>query len=1378
MPPVRPVTDQELTALRNGQPPVPRNVRFKPLRLGLLGMWQYQDQEFIFHDGRLILSGRNGSGKTKVLEVTSPFLFDANLSAHRLDPFGSKARPMRENLLYGGRSPQIGYVWCEYGRLTEEGEQIYLTVGAGMKAWDGQKGAPDSWYFVTPRRVGVDFNLHANGYQHSEADLIQVLGADAVFSIAEHYRTQVADLLFGISLPRLNSLVDLLLILRRPKLSENLNVERLAAILSEGLPPIGADQIDKLAKGFDDLADDQEQLDKLVDARVAVERFLEVYGTYAKKTARHLAGKLLAAQNSHRRAIGDRKKSEANKERVEASVRRLKSEIEVGRVEKLKIEERVRVAEAKPEAANSRELAQLWEQVEQSRKVSEEAWARRERAQEEFETVQRELESAEQEVEDARRAFDEITTQAEHAADRCGLGPDYASMAAQWTKNHDSIRNALAMAITGRQAAINRMRDLLDACVRTQHVVDQAQAKHDDLTLSYDQARAEVASCEDELDRQSQALVAAIEAWVHDSRECQIDDQAREALLDAVEDAANRGDQTLARLVDHHLDVASTRLRNEHARLNAVREQLTSAREAMLIEREEIAQRAYPTRPQAPMPRRPQDDMSVPGSPLWKLVDFVADLSADSRDALEGALLGAGVLDAWITPDGAILDPNTMETFVVPGSGSAHSRTLHDVLVPIDDGDVSESAVRQALACIGYADGEEDHEQPWISARGAWAIGPLRGFTEGHRASYIGEYAREEARSRELAEADERLADLDQALLNTAAELATSDERLLGLDFGRAGRPVDQMVRTAATALDAALERSQERFDALDIAKEVLKDAEQHHTGELSVMQGYADGNQLPTSRDELGRLGNDLVEFGQSLADVAVHAFSLGTRLADTDAVRSRIARQGHEVATAGDHARRVGDHLARLEARYEAKKTLFGAPAQQWLAELEQTTKLLRETDERLNQLQRSLDDAGPALGEARSGVRVAEDALERMWAELEGAASDLERARRRGLLRLMIVLDDVDTGTEDPVARSLADAKRIAEEYGAEDITGEARDKARNLVDDRYHDLQRDIGGVLWRPWGENDGDLFIVRITFRDVDHEVPHLLELLTGEIDTRRAFIEDRERDLFADVLLGSVGEHLRQRRREAKRLVDNMNKQLDRHPTASEVKMQLEWRTIDEATPDMRRALDLLDSGSTHFLDEAGRKALIEFLSARVAEVRAERRHGDWKEDLKRALDYRTWHTFELQVKTPDKPRWTTLNEDLHRKGSGGEKAVMLQLPLFAAAAAHYEGTARTAPRPVYLDEAFAGVDVAMRASCMGLLAELDLDFVMASHDETGFHSTVPGVATYQLFRDPQVEGVLTTLILWDGRRPHRLDDPALRRNTVPPVLDFGQDA
>ena len=59
--------------------PAPCSERWKPLRAGLVDMFYYDAEEFWFHDGRLLLRGNNGTGKSKVLALTLPFLLDGEL---------------------------------------------------------------------------------------------------------------------------------------------------------------------------------------------------------------------------------------------------------------------------------------------------------------------------------------------------------------------------------------------------------------------------------------------------------------------------------------------------------------------------------------------------------------------------------------------------------------------------------------------------------------------------------------------------------------------------------------------------------------------------------------------------------------------------------------------------------------------------------------------------------------------------------------------------------------------------------------------------------------------------------------------------------------------------------------------------------------------------------------------------------------------------------------------------------------------------------------------------------------------------------------------------------------------------------------------------
>ena len=122
-------------------------------------------------------------------------------------------------------------------------------------------------------------------------------------------------------------------------------------------------------------------------------------------------------------------------------------------------------------------------------------------------------------------------------------------------------------------------------------------------------------------------------------------------------------------------------------------------------------------------------------------------------------------------------------------------------------------------------------------------------------------------------------------------------------------------------------------------------------------------------------------------------------------------------------------------------------------------------------------------------------------------------------------------------------------------------------------------------------------------------------------------------------------------------------------------------------------------------------------------------------------------------------------------RRAASGERALGLTVPLFAAVSSYYTQSGYAhAPRLVLLDEAFAGIDDAARAHCMGLINEFDLDFVITSEREWACYAELPGVAICQLQRREGINAVHVSRWTWDGRARHQDDDPDRR---FPPSPD-----
>ena len=155
-------------------------------------------------------------------------------------------------------------------------------------------------------------------------------------------------------------------------------------------------------------------------------------------------------------------------------------------------------------------------------------------------------------------------------------------------------------------------------------------------------------------------------------------------------------------------------------------------------------------------------------------------------------------------------------------------------------------------------------------------------------------------------------------------------------------------------------------------------------------------------------------------------------------------------------------------------------------------------------------------------------------------------------------------------------------------------------------------------------------------------------------------------------------------------------------------------------------------------------------WLRERVAEAR-EGEDGPLQDRLARSFDYRAWHRVEVQLCPPESTAWERFNSK-RAVLSEGERAALLHLPLFAAVATAYDNARPGAPRIFALDEAFERIDDGMRAEAFRVIADLDLDVLMANYSMMPTYDTVSGIAINIMSMVLDTEGVGIIEMIWDG--------------------------
>jgi uncharacterized protein (TIGR02680 family) len=565
-----------------------------------------------------------------------------------------------------------------------------------------------------------------------------------------------------------------------------------------------------------------------------------------------------------------------------------------------------------------------------------------------------------------------------------------------------------------------------------------------------------------------------------------------------------------------------------------------------------------------------------------------------------------------------------------------------------------------------------------------------------------------------------------------------------------AAAPPDEPVRsalaqtlTAARAVAAlrvrvieAEARVAERRRALDAAVTARDDA----AADLGIAAWVADLRALETAiggyRQALAALWPTIRNHGVACTQAA------------------RTAEDAAEAATAEEHHAAV-----LLEARTKAQAAAAERDTLQRSigAAVEEILQRLADARSARAATQAELESTRAAHGKTaiREAVAQEKSEAERRTLDDDAGRRDAAVAALRTLAAARF-LDVAQTGVEtgDPAGWSVTRAVEVARGVEAALAGVDADDAAWQRVQKDIHaSVQRLTEALLpygYQPAMTVEDALFVVTVPFRGRECTMTELREALGDEVTTRQMLLDAREREILENHLIGEVSAHLHERLRAAETLVREMNEELRTRRTSTGMTLRFVWEPLDDGPPGLLDArARLLRTGATW--SPAERQALGAFLQERVRAVRTANDTGTWQEHLALAFDYRTWHQF--CVERQQDGVWRRLTRRTHGTGSGGEKAIALTIPQFAAAAAHYRTADPLAPRLILLDEAFVGIDKSMRAQCMGLLRAFDLDFVMTSEQEWGCYATLPGVAIYQLSTRPGIDAVGVTRWIWNGR-------------------------
>ncbi|AYJ49716.1 TIGR02680 family protein [Rhodococcus sp. P1Y] len=1347
--------------------------RFRPTRAGIINLWDYRDQEFSFADGRLVLRGPNGSGKTKALEVLFPFVLDGRIEPRRLNPFAGEERTMKSNLLYRGQESAHSYVWMEFGRGTRENPES-VTVGIGMRA-SRQNDKVTRWYFVAEGRAGVDFSLLGSDDRPlTKKQLAEQLGTDALTDRPVDYRAAIDARMFGLGVQRYDQLINLILTLRRPQLAKNLDPKGLSQALTDGLRPLDDQLVLEAARSFSDMEEVGRALEGLAQADLAAKNFVGVYSKYLRVQARSDVEQVSRRLEAVTHATTAHFAAAALKER------RLQ--------ERLAAEKRFDDAErALDQALADRETLQrssayegkqqLDDLAESAGKLKISAAQQSERARKaQSDLEQRTTESARAEaaVKDAVSALARAEDDLQSAADDAGIA--WASMPT--SSRSDQFSTALRGHAEERDGDVRAVREALgtvEKAATERARADKSAARSRELLEA---ARASVIEAEAAVELARAQYSSALRSWwsEHSSiyQDAGISVSAFELLDAAVphigEDDAPSSDTVLAEASTEGLELVRAKKAQASVRAAALSEELSTLR----AERRVIEAQHDDAPP--PFAARTSSRDGLAGAPLWQLVRFLDGIEPAEAAGVEAALHAANILDGWISPTSV---PAAIESehYLVPAAPSERpaGRTLADVLTPEPGTDVAEDVVHDILSSIALGHG--DHGVTVIGVDGRFRQGVQQGRHVKPDAEYIGATARARRRAARIEELDASIDATSGTLDATQHEERAATELLRSLAAAAKRLPkasgiikAQKAVTEAAGALRTSQAGARTADSELDQAIAELSAKEKH-------LRTTAVAHRTPHIARDIDSLAASIRHF-ENQGELVLRR--RGEHVRETERGREALNRLEESTGLAEELAEEAAiaeeNYLQQVQ-RLEILSEKLGSTADQITADLDKARDRIEACKVEQRAARKSDKEAGEAIGKAEGACNTAQEGLRAALTEALGDAARLAPYARVDLLAILGVQTVYSWPSSESAWLSveqilyrIQNARSPEEEIAVlpTAVSGlhSALDEATSSVkaSDTYRkstrtaltgalqefDSQLASSGQDYRlQWDAPDG-LTVVRIQDEQGYSSVGDFANRIGDARSNQETLLTEHERRILEDALLTGLAQQIHERTVDARELIAQMAAEMKQRKMSSGNTIGVHWVLADNLDDGAREISKLLDRDASALGADDLAKMRAHFASE-IRIARAANPERSYPEILATTLDYRRWRVFAFSLIRGDGTE-DRLTVARHSALSGGEQSVSLHLPLFAAAHVMLSSADPHSPRLLALDEAFAGVDDNGRSELLGLSVQFDLDLFMTGYDLWITYSDVPGCAHYDLAHSTAENTVSAALLVWEN--------------------------
>lgn len=1347
-------------------------------RIGLINFWYYDEEEFNFSDGRLLLRGSNGSGKSVTMQSFIPLLLDGNKSPERLDPFGSRARKL-ENYLLGedekGKDESTAYLFMEFCKR-ETGS--FMTIGMGLRARRG-KGL-DFWGFsiTDGRRIGRDFLLYKNVGEKIPLSKIELRNRIAeggeIYESQREYMAMVNRLLFGFeSLEDYDELIKLLIQIRTPKLSKDFKPTVIYEIMNNSLQPLSDDDLRPMSEAIENMDNIKSQLEVLKESKNASDRLKAEYNRYnrfvlfekasdyaksqdgidkAKKEILALESELDECTRKHKEYEDSHEQLKLTKNSYEhkrAQLEQHDSFKAKQEIEKIDIE----LKDLYDKRTNKDKS--LGSKKDREVKLNYDLKDIKNKQEFQEDSIIKHLEGMANIAEDIY--FDEHYFTQDELKKNLSEEYDYKFLRNELDRYKEKITKA--------------KKALEEEKIKSENY-DRTLMEFESARKEREEARRELEKGENLFEETKEELNEQVYSWEKLNEILKIPSEGMNFTSRAIRGYGETFgfDDILSEARKAQNEIEGN-FRRDIIETESIKTGLEKERDQKNIELDEWKNQKDPeptSEEKVIANRKRLSEQGVECFPLYKVVDFKEEVDEGLKGILEEAIIDMGLLNAIIVPEKykdklMNTEADMGDKYIYTEQTPSQNNLLSFLKPVIPEGSyITEIDVENVLKSIAL---EDEGGLVYVNAKGEYSIGILKGKTSSdYVPKFIGAEARKRYRMEMIQKLEHEINEIEKLVRieeQKIRELSSKLEKLKSeFDSFPAKKDIEtayNLVRSQSIALEAKEKECLRKEETAESAHKQLKQAHDY-VREVTAKMEFA--LNLETYKDA----EEDVAEYRDMIADLEtmhVKFLQLARESKSTEIQIEEILKDIDDmVYDLKEMNRRIDEAIFQKQNYEEMLKNLNYDEIKH---EIDECIRVLREVPEKIENAIRNAQ----TYKEKKETTR---EKLEKLSQDMDflQKINDIcrEGFRKEYALGYVVSYDEV----EDIIKI----ARRVIIDFKGEEKNDKLREDYASSLQEKYHEnrhyfteynlIMEYIFGDeneyederLKKAYASNKRLELSARIQGKDVRFLT--LAQFIEESIEENEKLLRESDRQLFEDILANTVGKKIRAKIYHSEQWVKKMNSLMEQMNTSSGLSFSLVWKNRTAETEeqiDTRELVEILKSDAGLLKEEDMEKLSAHFRS-KIAQARKELEDKGASQTfhmiMKDILDYRKWFEFQLFFRKTGEAR-KELTNNAFDKFSGGEKAMAMYVPLFSAVYSKYEGARKDCPRVISLDEAFAGVDEKNIRDMFRLLNKLELNFIINSQILWGDYDSVPSLSICELIRPNNANFVTVIRYRWNGQ-------------------------